>query len=595
MLFVVSALIGVWASYDTATSWRKFAMIIAAVALYYVLVALRGAPQLIKAFVWLFLFGCCALTLYFVTQHDYAAQPGKFGFITAIGLILNHAAPQLGLHVFDPNITSGALEIGLPLGVAVASGQWPVNSRQNTEHRTQNTEHRVQNTLERASAGLGMQKAKGTPAPADVARERQNVISLSPGLLVAWSICVFIGFGLVMTSSRGAWLALVIVGGIAVLAVAARDVLRRYALPIGVITVLVALIALMRLGDAFVPMLENVLGTIPAGDTAISRVELLGQAWGLVQDYYFTGSGLGVFPMILSTYALLIDVPFLTHVHNLFLQVWLEQGLLGLVALVWLVFEFYLWAWKTVGRRQRSADSDTDPLPSAQHMPPRATESSMPDAAIGSLSHWLMWGGVAAATVMLLHGMVDVLLYSSRGLPLMLVPFGIAGACGQMTEHRIQTTQGESQMADGGRQLDNWKPGTWSLKLGVVLLIVFGLFLSSFIPHPSSFMAMWYANLGSVEQTRVELGQYHWPDRLVGDVRSGCQLPATGCKLNEAEDYFRQALALDPGNVTANQRLAAIALAQGSYDDAQAMLSQAYRRDPSNDVTNRLLGLYSNR
>lgn len=595
-LFVVSALIGVWASYDSAPSWNKFAMIVAAVALYYVLVASRAVPQLLETFVWLFLIGCCALTFYFVTQHDYAAQPGKFGFITAIGLSLNRVAPQLGLHVFDPNITAGALEIGLPLAVALSSSQ--------------------------------KSKVKS-----------QKCVSLSPGLLVAVFSMIAIVFGLVMTSSRGAWLALGIVGAIAVMAVVAKDVLRRHALPIGVIMILVGSIALMRLGDAFMPTLENVLGAIPAGDTAISRVELFGQAWGLVQDYNFTGSGLGVFPMILSTYALLIDVPFLTHVHNLFLQVWLEQGLLGFVALMWLVIEFYLWTWRTVGRgqtavgreqetknrSQNALGSNLDPLPTAHYLLPHVTEASLPDARVGSLAHlpigslanWLAWGGIAAGTVMLLHGMVDVLLYSSRGLPLMLVPFAIAVASQQSTVdnrqktgHRTQITEGRRQKTEGrgqdeerGKQVGGLKPGTWNLKLDFLLLAVFGLLLLSFILFSSSFQAMWYANIGSVEQTQVELGQYRWPDRLVGNVRKDCGLQMApfdsaqgkNCRLMEAEQYFGRALALDAGNMTANQRLAAIALAQGLFNDAQVMLGQAYRRDPSNRVTNRLLGLVSKR
>jgi hypothetical protein len=64
------------------TSWQKFALIVAAVAIYYGVVIARGAPQVLLIFVWLFLFGCAALAVYFVTQHDYAAEPGKFGSVT---------------------------------------------------------------------------------------------------------------------------------------------------------------------------------------------------------------------------------------------------------------------------------------------------------------------------------------------------------------------------------------------------------------------------------------------------------------------------------------------------------------------------------
>ncbi len=466
-LFLASAWIGVWASYDPAASWRKFAMIVAAIALYYMLVAFQRAPQLLETFVWLFVFGCCVLTLYFVTQHDYANHPGKFDFITAIGLSLNRMTPQLGLHVFDPNITAGALEIGLAMAVGLAASQ----------------------------------KEK-------VKRQDQRIVS--PGLLVSWSVSLIIAFGLVMTSSRGAWLALGIVGAVAVLAVAAKDVLRRYAVPISVIVILSSLILVVRLGDEFVPALESILGTIPAGDTAVSRIELLGQASGLVQDYYFTGSGLGVFPMILSTYALLIDVPFLTHVHNLFLQIWLEQGLLGFVAFVWLVISFYLWSWN---RR--------------------------------STMNWLAWGGIAAAMVMLLHGMVDVLLYSSRGLPLLLVPFGVAVATRQATVGNQRSTFDSQQMRERGRKA----------RVAAYCLVPIAfclLFLSFVILRPSSFTAMWFANIGSVEQTQVELGQYRWPDRRVEAIRRD---PQVASNLKSPISNFQHALALDARNVTARTRM----------------------------------------
>jgi len=89
--------------------------------------------------------------------------------------------------------------------------------------------------------------------------------------------------------------------------------------------------------------IDALLGGIPASQSVVSRSELLRQGLGLVRDYIFTGSGLGVFPMVLSTYALMMNVLFLTHAHNLFLQIWIEQGLLGFVALMWLVVGFYHW------------------------------------------------------------------------------------------------------------------------------------------------------------------------------------------------------------------------------------------------------------
>jgi predicted Zn-dependent protease len=90
------------------------------------------------------------------------------------------------------------------------------------------------------------------------------------------------------------------------------------------------------------------------------------------------------------------------------------------------------------------------------------------------------------------------------------------------------------------------------------------------------------ANLGSVEETRAELPRYHFSDALVEFVRRDADL-------SKAESYFQQALGVDPENVTANQRLAQIALARNKYDDALRHLLAAQARDPENDITQELL------
>ena len=57
----------------------------------------------------------------------------------------------------------------------------------------------------------------------------------------------------------------------------------------------------------------------------------------LALDYPFTGAGLGSFEMAYSSYVVLLHVGFLQHGHNLFLDVWIEQGIIGLLALTWLI------------------------------------------------------------------------------------------------------------------------------------------------------------------------------------------------------------------------------------------------------------------
>ena len=505
LLFVVSALIGVWASYDPAASWRKFALIVAAVAIYYAIVATRAAPRLLEIFVWLFLIGCAALAVYFATQYDYAGE-GKFGPITQLGLWLNQVVPQLPLRVSHPNVVAGALEIALPVNVALVAGR-----------------------------------------QSSVASKRSPV-TVYGSLLTA----ILISFGLVMTASRGAWLALGVVAVGAALIALARNVLKRYALPVALIVALLGLIIVVQMGDAFAPALDALFGAIPADNTAVSRLAVFRQAWGLVQDYYFTGGGLGMFAMVFSTYALLIDVPFLTHAHNLFLEIWIEQGLLGFIVFAWLIVEFYVWV---LNSRQTTVS-------------------------------WLAWGGIAATTVMLLHGFVDVLLYSSRALPVLFVPMGLALASRQSPVASEQSDSDQysvfsvqkSKIGNPTEALRRRKS-----KISVAILVALCLLLTAYcLLHTSnSIAALWYANLGSVAQTRAELARFPFPDWKAGVVRRSGDL-------SQAQTYFQQALSFDSGNVTANQRLGAIAAARKEYDAAQRHLNAAQGRDPMNAVTWRL-------
>jgi predicted Zn-dependent protease len=124
-----------------------------------------------------------------------------------------------------------------------------------------------------------------------------------------------------------------------------------------------------------------------------------------------------------------------------------------------------------------------------------------------------------------------------------------------------------------------WAPRrlVWgALAVGVVLAL--GL-----LP---SVRAAFQANLGAVAQSRAELAAYHWPEVPIQDAlrREG------RVDLGPALRRYAAALALDPGNVTANRRLGQIELAQGQYAAAREHLAAAYAADPGQRVTRLLLG-----
>lgn len=142
-----------------------------------------------------------------------------------------------------------------------------------------------------------------------------------------------IGLAIVLSASRGAWLALAFAGS-AWLALYWRPV--RWLLLFTGAAVLCLAIWVVSQGSfdalAEFPLLSSVLSPI------FNRPDRFGVIWNsllLAKDYPLTGIGLASqFGFVYSRYQLYMPYVFLTYAHNLYLQIWLEQGLLGLV--VWM-------------------------------------------------------------------------------------------------------------------------------------------------------------------------------------------------------------------------------------------------------------------
>ena len=112
--------------------------------------------------------------------------------------------------------------------------------------------------------------------------------------------------------------------------------------------------------------------------------------------------------------------------------------------------------------------------------------------------------------------------------------------------------------------------------LGLLLLGLFGRKL----------VAAWYAGLGAVAQTKVELPLYdynNFDDPTLDQIRGREDFSV-------AEAYFDRALAFDPGQVTARTRLAQIALGRGEYETALENMQAAWEAGHRDRVTRLLLG-----
>jgi O-antigen ligase len=490
LLFLLTAGVAVWAAYDRQAAWSKFWLIVGGVLLFY---ALANAAPLADRRAWLPALFAGGIALYFLATNDWDTYPGKIQALERLGRAVQARLPSLPGHRLHPNIVGGILAMMLPFAGWLALNSW---------------------------RGL-----RHGPAPRRLARWF--------GLGVSLGLLALVTFGLLMTTARGAW-----VGLAGALVLAAVWLLsgwlshgpagRRLWILTGLL--MLGLLAVVGAVLAWPGGPAAVLNALPVPESGISREVLLRNTLPLVRDYPFIGAGLGSFQMLYSTYALLIHVGFITHSHNLLLDVSVEQGLpaLLLLAATWLLFAARV--------RQRLT----------------APESSHQLGVLGP--------AVLSLTVLLLHGLVDDALYSSGGVLVLFVP--LAFAVPPLEEPARRPGRG------------------WAIGVPVVIALLLGVALV----WRGQLTSLIYSNLGAVHQSQTELSVYSWPEWPLQDaVRRAADL---GQPIAE----FERALALDPRNATANRRLGMIELSLGNYEAALGHLAAAYAAEPASVTTRELYG-----
>ncbi len=98
--------------------------------------------------------------------------------------------------------------------------------------------------------------------------------------------------------------------------------------------------------------------------------------WRLIQDHWLFGAGLAGFPALYDQYREARHTELLLYPHNIILNFWVEIGLAGLVAFVWLVINFFRKGFSALQKRS--------------HVTP------------------LVLAALAAMLVMLIQGVIDV-------------------------------------------------------------------------------------------------------------------------------------------------------------------------------------------
>jgi O-antigen ligase len=507
LLFLLSAAVGIWAAFDRQAALAKFWRIAGGVSLFY---ALRAAAILGRKRVWLLSAFGAAVALYFLATHDWVSYPAKIPALTRLGQLIQAPLPPVSLHRLHPNVAGGILAMMAPFAALSTLWSW--------------------------------QRLRG----ALPGRGHRSVSSALPTLCLAAGLLLLTLFGLLMSTSRAAWIALGCALLLALLWTLARRVARSlpalgpWLVP-GIVTLL--LLAMLLLSAARPGWTVALLRALPGPETGFSRVELLRNSMSLVRDYPFTGAGLGSFQLLYSTYVLFLHVGYIIHSHNLLVDVAVEQGLLGVAALVW------MWAILGLGAARRSARS--------MLKPPQPGAPADGEAAGLAL-------GVLCLVVLFVHGLADDVLYGSRAVLLLFLP--LAFCCRGMAE---------PPGVPGPRP---WLK-RWEVVLPAALVILLGVALIWRKP----LLSRLYSNLGAVHQSQAELTVYSWPEyHLQDEVRRTIDL---GVPVGE----FEIALALNPANGTANRRLGMIDLAQGRYDLALTHLEAAYASEPGSEVTRSLL------
>ena len=342
IVFLAAAALGIWTSYDPTQATLKAARLLIAVLL---MAAVLHIPNENANFI-LVALGILGvgLTLSFTLLSNPAVQSADFEVLRQARHWLATLASGSKSTFIDPNILAGVLIFTAP--ILLTAGIWEI----------------VQS---------------------------RPVVSATYLLLSAIQL-----IGLVLTSSRGAWLALL---GAPILSAATYGGLKLWnqrgrsrALVIASFTLCILLvIALVTFGA---PILGRAIQQVPGAPTLGERVGLYKDTLDLISDYAFTGGGLAAFSGLYSYYIRVIPFHYFQYSHNLYLDLALEQGVVGLIA----VLGFFTVVLRTciasiAERRVLSGQTD-----------------------------YLAWGSLVGFAAMLIHGLVDDPLYGLSGTPSIL-------------------------------------------------------------------------------------------------------------------------------------------------------------------------------
>jgi tetratricopeptide (TPR) repeat protein len=516
LLFIISALIALWAAPNRLAGLVRLYLILAAVTLLYTLV--NSDLGSLKSFSSIFIASAGFVGVFLASQYDWAGSSARFQLIKEIGTWLNHIIPKLGLNLPHRNVirnfSAGLLAVSLPL--ALLGSFTGTGKNRPSENVT------------------GISWRNSPSIKHWIARSSLTLIIL--GLLLTESRTPWMVFGLIFAVWIWWWLS----GSTKLKFLLSR--ISVFWIGLGFAFALVVLLVVRQ------PQLLSWITWIPGPKEYLSRAEIYPQSWRLAQDTPLTGGGLAAFPALYSTYIRVI--PFNAFLNedtgnNTYLNLLVEQGWLGVLSYIALLLVALGAALRRYSRLKDEYKS-------------------------------FVFAGILGLGFILLHGFVHATLVATRAIPALLIPSGLA-LSGLENRHIASNPVSSDNswfVVPRVRSLSR----SWKLTSVLFLATVFA---ASLFANRNSLLSTWYADLGTVYMSQVELAKFPsgaWDD--------DSQVTA----LAPAEGLLQKALQLNPDNRTAHHRLGLIALLERDFPTALADLEKAHQLDPAHRGIRKSLG-----
>jgi tetratricopeptide (TPR) repeat protein len=282
-LFLITACLGVWVSYNRNAAWAKFWLIAEAILLFYVIS--RQPQHNLRVVAGLIIALEIFLVSWFLLAYDWKTSPIEFNMLNRVGMWWENIRPEIASGSFPADKAGDLIATFLPFALLLVF-LYPKTRRW-------------------------------------------------PGLLFGLAVIGFGLSGLLLTSSIASWLALAVAGGVWLFwqfsSLLARRLSKKMFIVYG-ITMLLITLGVAGIGLVFFGKTIASAHLQSSSNISIGRLELATDTLRLVNDYPFTGGGLAAFAGQYSRYILDIPVFFFNTSHNLYLDIAFEQSPAGLLA-----------------------------------------------------------------------------------------------------------------------------------------------------------------------------------------------------------------------------------------------------------------------